>query len=64
MKRLLSLLLVLSLSLGCIGVAASEDTVTLRIAFWGSQARADIMTKEAALFNQKNPTIKGESGIR
>ncbi|WP_282935856.1 extracellular solute-binding protein [Paenibacillus sp. RC67] len=41
--------------------AGSKDPVTLRIAWWGGQARHDYTLKVIELYQQKNPNVKIEA---
>lgn len=62
MKKLLAYLLAAALTLTALcGLALAEDEkTTLRIVWWGSQARHDKTMAMIELFEQKNPDIKVE----
>ncbi len=62
MKKLLACLLIAALALTSLcGLALAEDEkTTLRVLWWGSQARHDKTMAMIELFEQKNPDIKVE----
>ena len=62
MKKTLALVLVLcSLLTLCIGsTAIAEDTITLRVTWWGSQTRHDNTLAAIALYEAQNPNVKIE----
>lgn len=62
MKKLLACLLIAALALTSLcGLALAEDEkTTLRVLWWGSQARHDKTMVMIELFEQKNPDIKVE----
>jgi multiple sugar transport system substrate-binding protein len=60
-KRFLVCLLTLALLLGTVPVAMAEaEQTTIRVAWWGSQARHDLTTAAIEKFMEKNPNIKVE----
>lgn len=64
-KKILALLLAVSMILGlcaCSGKEAdkSEEPVTLRMAWWGSQTRHDITVAAIELYESQNPGVKIE----
>ena len=60
MKRSLICLLVLVLLLGTASTAAAEETQTIRVLWWGSQARHDLTVAAIDVFMEKNPNIHVE----
>lgn len=58
MKRFLSFLLVaVMICMAIPALGAAEEPVTLRVAWWGSQARHDKTMEAIAKFEEKNPGI-------
>lgn len=60
MKRFLSLVLALVMALGIISFAQADEQATIRVMWWGSQARHDLTVQAINLFMEKNPDIKVE----
>ncbi|MDR1570704.1 MAG: hypothetical protein LBS72_09490 [Oscillospiraceae bacterium] len=64
MKKIMSLLLTLSLALMLVcsfgAIAAAEETINLRFAYWGSGAEKEGIDKAIATFEDANPNIKVE----
>ena len=60
MKRSLICLLVLVLLLGTASTAVAEETQTIRVLWWGSQARHDLTVAAIDVFMEKNPNIHVE----
>ncbi len=59
MKKVLAFVLSLALILGCVSFASAEQT-TVRMLWWGSQARHDVTTAAVNKFMEKYPDIKVE----
>ena len=60
-KRFLICLMSISLLLGSMSFAAAEtEQTTIRVAWWGSQARHDLTVAAVEKFMEKNPHIKVE----
>ena len=60
MKRFLICLMTLTLLLGMVAIAHAEEPTTIRVLWWGSQARHDLTMQAVNLFMEKNPNIKVE----
>ncbi len=59
-KHFLAFLMVVVLLAGCCFAAQAEDPITLRVAWWGSQARHDLTVAAIDKFMEKYPNIKVE----
>lgn len=64
MKKLLSVLCVLCLLVGCLSIAAAEQPVNLRISWWGGESRHAATVAALDVFMGKYPeyTAEGEYG--
>lgn len=62
MKRILPLMLVLALlCTSAVAFAESEEPVTLRVYWWGSQTRHDLTMAAIEKFEEKYPNITVEA---
>lgn len=59
-KKFLVLLMALVLLLSTMTFAVAQEQQTIRVLWWGSQARHDLTVKAINLFMEKNPNIKVE----
>lgn len=58
MKRILSILCILSLLFGCFSVAFGEDEkITLRMAWWGGDSRHEATLKAIAAYQELHPNV-------
>ena len=60
MKRFLICLMALALLLGTASFSLAEEQTTIRVLWWGSQARHDLTVAAIDKFMEKNPDIKVE----
>lgn len=61
MKKLLSLVLALSMLLSLCSFAAAEEAITLRVAWWGGDARHEATLKVIEQFEALYPNVKIEA---
>lgn len=60
MKKIVAWIMILTLVLGMAAFAQAEETVTLKVLWWGSQTRADLTYEMIAKFEEKYPNIQVE----
>ncbi|MDD3336051.1 MAG: extracellular solute-binding protein [Eubacteriales bacterium] len=63
MKKLVALCLALMLLAACTATCYAEEEITLRMAWWGSQSRAEKTQKILSLFSESHPGVSFEYEI-